>query len=160
MTAVKSATSSDVAAIQRFAQHVYTCQINDENQRRRFLERVYSERSIQRSVDNEATAFYVAHKGDDVIGLAHFGSPLTEECTDRKEIHRLLVHPDYTRQGIGEHFLAAMVAHYKSDLRVRQFFVYVPQVEESRAAFYRKHGYQRLSTQDRDGERYFYFNLP
>jgi ribosomal protein S18 acetylase RimI-like enzyme len=132
----------------------------DDNQRRRFLERVYSERSLQRSIENEATVFYVAHDGEQVVGLAHMGSPLTEECTDRKEIHRLLVHPDFVRQGIGQMFIEAMVAHYKSDLRVRQFFVYVPPTDEARAAFYRKLGYQRLSTQDRDGERYFYYNVP
>lgn len=156
---VRLAAPPDIPAIQQLAHAVYTTGIADEVGRQRRLERLYNPASLSHSIANEATALYLAHTDHEVVGLTHFGSPLLEECANRKEIHRLLVHPAYTRRGTGGQLLQAMVAHHQHQPLVRQFFVYVPAADEARAAFYRRYGFQRLSSQDRDEDRYYYFNV-
>jgi N-acetylglutamate synthase-like GNAT family acetyltransferase len=151
---VRPATPSDIAPIQALADVIYSAQFGDEAQKKRFLERMYSEKSLQRSIANQGTGYYVAIADETLVGLTHFGSPLMDECTDRKEVHRLFVHPRYIRRGIGGQLLVAMTQHYKNDPDVRKFFVYI-QNDSVREAFFGKYGFVHLPEQDKDTERYF-----
>jgi hypothetical protein len=62
------------------------------------LARVYSEESLKRILLNKGVTLLVAEVDGTIAGLCQFGSPLLDDCEDRKEIHRLLIHPDYCRQ--------------------------------------------------------------
>jgi N-acetylglutamate synthase-like GNAT family acetyltransferase len=151
---VRFATFGDIEPIQAFADVIYSAQFSDEAQKKRFLERMYSEKSLQRSIANQGTGYYVAYADDTLVGLTHFGSPLMDECTDRKEVHRLFVHPHYTRRSIGGQLLGAMTQHYKNDPDVQKFFVYI-QNDSVREAFFGKYGFIHHPDQDKDDERYF-----
>lgn len=155
MLKITPATSADVEDIRLFAQAVYDTLMPDARQRQRFLERVYAPASLLRTVENSGLALVVARLDAQVVGLAQAGSPLLEECTDRKELHRLLVLPAHMRQGIGSQMLQHLIAHYKTDAHVRQFFAYVPQADIARQQFLRRNGFQHNPAEDREGETYF-----
>lgn len=152
---VTVATPQDINAIQAFAQIVFSHHIADERKRTRLLERVYSPVSLQRSISNTSANLVVARDGCAVVGLMHFGSPLLEECEDRKEVHRLLVHPTFTRRGVGGQLLAAMHTVYKLEDVVQQFFVCVPASDAILTAFYRKYGFWHDQTRDKDSDHYY-----
>jgi GNAT superfamily N-acetyltransferase len=155
MLTIVPAKPTDVEDISLFAQAAYDAIMPDARQRERFLERVYAPASLLRTIHNSGLALVVARLNTRLVGLAQAGSPLLEECTDGKELHRLLVLPAHIRHGIGSQMLERLITHYKTDQRVRQFFAYVPQADAARQQFMRKNGFQHHPAEDRDGEAYF-----
>jgi ribosomal protein S18 acetylase RimI-like enzyme len=153
--AIQTAQYADIPAIRTFAEEVYVSQYPDERQRRRFLDRVYSESSLKRSIDNSGAHLVIAKDAERVVGVIHYGSPLLEECEERKEVHRLLVHADYTLTEVGSALLQAMTDHYQNDETVEKFFVFVPSSDEARQAFYRTHQFEHYEPLDKDSELYY-----
>jgi ribosomal protein S18 acetylase RimI-like enzyme len=125
----------------------------------RMLERLYSHASLQRSIENEGTTLFVAEQDAKIVGLCQFGSPLIDECEDRKEIHRLIVHPQYQRQGIGTQFIDAIEDELDEDVDIARISVYVNPSDRARIRFYTTLEFHHEMTEDKDDEWYMELEL-
>jgi len=85
------------------------------------------------------------------VGLLNFGAPLFDDCQERKEIYRLYVHPESTRQGIGGALLATMVETLNSTV-VNEVIVYQPLDNAIGRAFYEKYGFVHDELRDKAGD--------
>src|SRR5689334_21900290 len=97
---VRKAEEKDIPAIKNLVKAVL--EESDEETFKRLFKRVYSEEALQKSLRSTGASMILAEMDTKVAGLCQFGSPLIDDCEDRKEIHRLYVHPDYLKEGVGE----------------------------------------------------------
>ncbi|NJR12492.1 GNAT family N-acetyltransferase [bacterium] len=148
---VHAATMNEIEGIQALAQSIYRRQYSDTAQADRLYKRAFSEASLQRAIASPSSWYYTARRDETVLGLFHFGAPLFDDCQERKEIYRLFVHPDATRQGIGGSFLAAMVALLTPTI-VNEVIVYQPLDNAIGRAFYEKYGFVHDPLRDKDNE--------
>lgn len=152
------ATPADIPGIQALAKIVFQQTMaadHDALYIERFLNRVYSENSLKRAFENTGTTFLVAHADETIVGMLQFGSPLFDDCQERKEIHKLYIHPEHCRQGIGGQFIAEMVTRLKATGIVTEVFVYVKADDAVRQQFYGKHGFHHILAQDKQDEQYW-----
>lgn len=159
MTTIRAAREQDIAGIRTLAdaairQTMAATGIEDSAYVDRLLARVYSEDKLRRSIANKKTTLLVADENGAIVGLCQFGSPLLDECEDRKEIHRLLVHPAYCRKGIGGLFIEAIEQSLRGDVVVRRVSVYINPSDIGRLRFFAKHGFYHDQIEDKDGEWY------
>lgn len=155
---LSQATPADIPGIQALAKIVFQQAMaaqHDAVYIERFLQRVYSENSLKRAFANAGTTFLVAHADAGIVGMLQFGSPLFDDCEERNEIHKLYIHPDHTRQGIGGHLLSAMLTRLHATNLVREVFAYVPTGESARQNFYAKHGFEPIAAQAKPDEQYW-----
>ncbi|GEM_PF-2315761 len=148
---IHPAALDEIAGIQAVAQHIYRQQYADATQADRLYKRAFSETSLQRAIGNASSWYYTARTEDTIVGLFHFGSPLLDDCEERKEIYRLYVHPEHTRQGIGGSFIQAMVDILKPSV-VNEVIVYQPLTNTIGAAFYEKYGFVHDPLRDKSGD--------
>jgi ribosomal protein S18 acetylase RimI-like enzyme len=161
---IRKAVEKDIAGIRVLAEatlHQTMAATHLENPAYidRTLERIYSEDKLRRSINSQGTTILVAEKDDKIVGLCQFGSPLIDECEDRKEIHRLLVHPDYCRQGIGTQFVEAVEDELSEDVEVARVSVYVNPSDMARIRFFTTLGFHHEATEDKDDEWYLELEL-
>ena len=161
---IRKATEKDITGIRLLAEatlHQTMAATHLENPAYvdRMLERIYSEETLRRSIATGGTTLLVAEKDGQIVGLCQFGSPLMDECEDRKEIHRLLIHPDYCRQGIGTQFVEAVEDELSEDVEVARISVYVNPVDIARIRFYAALGFHHEMTEDKDDEWYMELEL-
>jgi len=155
MATIRAALENDIAAIQALASVVLRQTATaDSVAVDRMLARVYAQDSLRRSIVAGGTTLLVAEHDDALVGLCQFGSPLIDECEDRKEIHRLLIHPGFCRQGIGGQFVAAVEADLREDVAVARVSVYVHPDDMARIRFFAKQGFHHEAVEDKDGEWY------
>jgi N-acetylglutamate synthase-like GNAT family acetyltransferase len=143
---IRYADEADIPALQALARA--TLPATPENER--LLKRIYSETSLRRSINSESSTLLVAEKDDLLIGMCHFGSPLLDECEDRKEIHRLLIHPDHTNQGIASELLYCIEDDLDEDTVVQRLSVYIDPADKPRLRFFGKHGFHHDQLEDKD----------
>ncbi len=148
---IHPATLEEIPGIQALAQSVYRCQYPDTAQADRLYKRAFSDISLQRAIQNGAAWYYTALAGEAIVGLLNFGAPLFDDCQERKEIYRLYVHPENTRQGIGGALLAAMVETLTPTV-VNEVIVYQPLDNETGRAFYEKYGFKHDLLRDKAGD--------
>jgi len=148
---IHPATLDELPGIQTLAQTVYRQQYTDAAQADRLYKRAFSESSLQRAITNASSWYYTARTEDSIVGLFHFGAPLFDDCQERKEIYRLYVHPDHTRQGIGGGFIQAMVMVLKPTV-VNEVIVYQSLDNTIGAAFYEKYGFVHDLLRDKSGD--------
>lgn len=145
------ATLEELPGIQSLAQSVYHRLYKDAAQAERLYKRAFCETSLQRAITNASSWYYTARKDDRVVGLFHFGAPLFDDCQERKEIYRLYVHPDSTRQGIGGGFIAAMQEVLAPTI-VNEVIVYQALDNTIMHAFYEKYGFRHDPLRDKGAE--------
>jgi ribosomal protein S18 acetylase RimI-like enzyme len=161
---IRKATEQDITGIRHLAEvslHQTMAATHLENPAYvdRVLERVYSEEALRRSISTGGTTLLVAEQDGQIVGLCQFGSPLMDECEDRKEIHRLLIHPDYCRQGIGTRFVEAVEDELSEDVGIARISVYVNPADTGRIRFYAALDFYHEMTEDKDGEWYMELEL-
>lgn len=155
---ITQATPANIPGIQALANMVFRQAMvadHDAAYIERFLQRVYSENSLKRTIENGSTTFLVATTPDTLVGMLQFGSPLFDDCEERKEIHKLYIHPDYTRQGIGGQLLTEMLRQLQATEIVREVFAYVKADDIARQQFYQKYQFGHIPTQDKHDEHYW-----
>lgn len=153
---------TDISAIQALAQAAYQQTLShthDEAAIERFLKRVYSADSLHRTLGSSALFIKTAYRDNQLVGFIQAGSPLLDECLDRKEIHRLLVHPHVQRCGIGGQLLQAILADLRQQPHVTRCSCYVPVADVPRQAFFSKKGFIHLAHEDKDTDQYWERNL-
>lgn len=161
---IRKAVENDIAGIRSLAeatlrQTMAATQIENPTYVERTLERIYSEDRLRRSIKSSGTTLLVAEKDNIIVGLCQFGSPLMDECEDRKEIHRLLVHPDYCRQGIGTQLVEAVEDALSESVDVARVSVYVNPADMARIRFFSTLGFHHEVTEDKDNEWYLELEL-
>lgn len=148
---VHPATLDEIPGIQTLAQSVYHRQYSDAAQADRLYKRAFSEASLQRAIQNGTAWYYTACIDETIVGLLNFGAPLFDDCQERKEIYRLYVHPESTRQGIGGTLLAAMIEALNATA-VNEVIVYQPLDNAIGCAFYEKYGFVHDELRDKAGD--------
>jgi ribosomal protein S18 acetylase RimI-like enzyme len=143
---IRFADEHDIAALQALAHAALPATPANA----RLLKRIYSENSLRRSINSESTTLIVADSGDQLVGMCHFGAPLLDDCEERREIHRLLIHPDYVRQGIASELLWEVEDDVSQDAVVLRLSVYVDPSDKPRLRFYGKHGFHHDQIEDKD----------
>jgi ribosomal protein S18 acetylase RimI-like enzyme len=151
---IATAVNTDIAGIQILAERVYRQEhtATDEAHIQRYLQRVFAPESLARAIGSASAFLLVAHEGTTVVGMCHYGSPLLEDCQERKEIYRLYVLPEYQRQGIGGQLLKHSLKQLRQMGGITEFVVYVPASETARIAFYQKYGFQHVADRDHEGD--------
>lgn len=150
---VRKATEKDIPAIQELVKIVL--KDADEAKFKRLFNRVYSEEALQKSLNSTGATMILAEDEQNLAGLCQFGSPLMDECEDRKEIHRLYVHPDYLKAGSGEALVRAVEAALNQDAKVKRVSVYVnPDTQMDLVRFYAAQGFHHDQIEDKDDEWY------
>ncbi len=150
---VRPAVEQDIAGIQQLAQTVLVAQY-DADRAQRLLQRVYSTGSLTRTLHSEGVSLLVAESGAEIVGVCKYGSPLMDDCEDRKEIHRLFVHPEYMTSGIDSQFLSAIEADLRDEVDVQRISVYIQPDNEAAYDFYVENGFHHEMVEDKDGEWY------
>ena len=150
---VRKAEEKDIPVIQELVKVVLAD--SDEASLKRLFKRVYSEEALQKSLRSTGASMFLAEEGSKLAGLCQFGSPLMDDCEDRKEIHRLYVHPDYLKAGVGEALVKAVEADLKPDVEVKRVSVYVnPDTQMNLVRFYAAQGFHHDQIEDKDDEWY------
>jgi GNAT superfamily N-acetyltransferase len=145
---------ADIPALQALAAQVYRrayAADHDADYIERFLQRMYSTASLQRALHSSAATLLLARLAGQPAGVCHFGAPLFEDCKERQEIHRLYVHPDHCRQGIGGRLVGEMVRRLRAGGVVQECVVYVPPGDIPRRQFYHKMQFRHAAERDQDG---------
>lgn len=151
---IEKATPDHISGIQALAQAVYShdmAKTHPANAIERLLERLYNTASLQRTLNSKGATLLVAHDNDaadTVVGLCHFGSPLLDDCLDRKEIHRLFVHLQRRRAGMGGQLINAMVDVLRAQIGIRRCGVYLAQYDVIGQQFYGKYGFVHQPNED------------
>ena len=153
MITIRPAESNDIEAIRTIAKLNLKASIDDA-QLERLMDRVYSHESLQRAVESTSSMMFVAQIEDTVVGVCNFGAPLLDECEDIREIHRLFVHPDYTRQGVGTEFIYAIEDEIDIEACTQAIIVYVAPSDTPRLNFYLVNEFNHEATEDKDGMWY------
>ena len=162
MVTIRPAQHEDIDAIRDIAERnlrLTTAGIEDPNYVERMMKRVYSEDSLKRAVETASSEMIVAIEDEQVVGVCNFGAPLLDECEDIREIHRLLIHPDYTRQGIGSAFIDEIETCIDEEACIQSIIVYVNPSETPRLHFYLNNGFEHEATEDKDGMWYMELSL-
>jgi N-acetylglutamate synthase-like GNAT family acetyltransferase len=150
---VRKAEEKDIPAIQNLVRAVL--EESDEAALKRLFNRVYSEEALQKSLRSTGASMILAEVDSKVAGLCQFGSPLIDDCEDRKEIHRLYVHPDYLKEGVGEALVKAVEADLNADAAIKRVSVYVnPETQMTMVRFYAAQGFHHDQIEDKDDEWY------
>jgi N-acetylglutamate synthase-like GNAT family acetyltransferase len=150
---VRKAEEKDIPAIQELVKAVLA--ESDSASLKRLFSRVYSQEALQKSLRSPGASMILAEGEDKLAGLCQFGSPLMDDCEDRKEIHRLYVHPDYLKAGAAEALLKAVEADLKPDVEVKRVSVYVnPDKQPAMLRFYAAQGFHHDQIDDKDDEWY------
>lgn len=150
---VRKAEEKDIPAIQELVKVVLAD--SDEATQKRLFKRVYSEEALQKSLRSTGASMILAEAEDTLAGLCQYGSPLMDDCEDRKEIHRLYVHPDYLKAGAGEALVKAVEDALNSDAKVKRVSVYVnPDTQMALVRFYAAQGFHHDQIEDKDDEWY------
>ena len=153
---ITEATASDVLGIQNVMQaswqSVYADLLSEEHIART-LRRSFSEAALARSVNHAGATYLVAWVDGEIRGMCHYGSPLLDDCENRKALYSVYVHPDWWQQGIGTALLDVMEAHLRPQ-RVTDVFTYVDARNTLASTFFTRHGFVHLPDDDRDGELY------
>jgi N-acetylglutamate synthase-like GNAT family acetyltransferase len=150
---VRKAEEKDIPAIQALVKAVLAD--NDEAALKRLFQRVYSEEALQKSLRSTGASMILAEAEGILAGLCQFGSPLIDDCEDRKEIHRLYVHPDYLKAGAGEALVKAVEDDLNADAEVKRVSVYVnPDSQMPLVRFYAAQGFHHDQIEDKDDEWY------
>jgi ribosomal protein S18 acetylase RimI-like enzyme len=158
---ITAATPADIPGIQALAHAVYRQMyptLDDATLERRF-QRIFAAASLERAITADSAWMLVAREGEQVVGLAHFGSPLMDDCQERKEIFKFYIQPDLQRRGIGTWLLKEIVFRLRQTQVVDECMVYVPEEDTVRLSFYQKNDFRHLATSDRDKEWYLVRSL-
>lgn len=150
---VRRAVLDDIAGIQSLARLAHI-QTPGNVAQLRFFERVYSTESLTRSIQNRGAHLLVAINDDQIVGMCGFGSPLLDECEDRKEIHRLFVLPERAREGIGGRLIEGVVTALRDEPMVRRVSIYVNRHDAARLAFFKKYGFTHQPAEDQGSDYY------
>lgn len=155
---VRRAVLTDIPGIQSLARlvHIHT---PDNAAQVRFFERIYSTESLTRSIQNRGANLLIAVSDGQIVGLCGFGSPLMDECEDRKEIHRLFVLPERAREGIGGRLIEGVVMALRAEPMVRRVSIYVNRYDSARLAFFKKYGFVHIPTEDQGSDYYLEHQL-
>jgi ribosomal protein S18 acetylase RimI-like enzyme len=151
---INEAAETDIAGMQTLAEEYFRQAFaadHDEAYISRFLNRVYSEASLKRAIQSDGATFLVARDDDGIVGLCNFGSPLLDDCRERKEIFRLFVHPQRCRQGTGGKLIAETVKRLGQTGIVNECIVYVETADTIRQNFYQKYKFRHQPARDTDG---------
>lgn len=150
---VRKAEEKDIPAIQELVKAILA--ENDEASLKRLFKKVYSEEALQKSLRSTGASMILAEDEGKLAGLCQFGSPLMDDCEDRKEIHRLYVHPDYLKAGAGEALVKAVEDDLKPDVEVKRVSVYVnPDKQMAMVRFYAAQGFHHDQIEDKDDDWY------
>lgn len=153
MITIRTAEVTDIEAIRIIAELNLKAN-TDEAQLERLMNRVYSHESLERAVESTSSMMIVAVTNNQVIGICNFGAPILDECEDIREIHRLFVHPDYTRQGVGTEFIYSIEDEIDIEACTQAIIVYVDPVDRPRLNFYLVNDFNHEATEDKDGMWY------
>lgn len=158
---ITDAALPDIPGIQALAAVVYRQMYSeqDETTLSRRIQRIFSTDSLQRAISSDSAWMLVAREGEQVVGLAHFGSPLIDDCQERKEIYKFYIHPDFVRQGIGGKLVKEVAKRLRQTQTVNECMVYVSDEDTARLNFYQKNGFRHVTTSDRDQEWYLVKNV-
>lgn len=148
---IRKATENDIIGIQALA--------HATNQPPRTIEQLYSDESLQLAVNSTARTLLVADDNGVIVGLCGFGTPLLEDCEDIRQIHRLLVHPDYTLDEVGNLFLDTVIETIDEEMCVQQVAVYVRYKDRARVKFYLSNEFHHEATEDMGDEWYLVLDL-
>ena len=150
---VRPANANDIPAIQSVAQAVLSAQ-HSADRAQRLMQRVYATDSLTRTLKSDGVTLLVAESGSEIIGVCKYGSPLMDECEDRKEIHRLFVHPAYDTYQIAHQFLQAIEADLRDTVDVQRVSIYIQPDDDAAYEFYTEQGFHHEMVEDKDGEWY------
>jgi len=91
------------------------------------LARTFSTEGLTRNLASDDITLLVAETTQQIVGFCSYGTPVLDDCDceDLIEIHRLFVHPDYRRQGIGEAFIDALEDSLNEQAGVQRVSAYV-----------------------------------
>ncbi|MCA9914389.1 MAG: GNAT family N-acetyltransferase [Anaerolineae bacterium] len=149
---VRRLEASDIPGLQQLATDVLRTQ--QPAAAERIVARVYSTESLQRTLSNTGVTLLLAIEVEQVVGCCRFGSPLFDDCLDRKEIHTLLVHPSADFVPIAAALLQSVEAHLRELPHVKRVSVYVDPAEADLIGFYGTKGYKHQPKEDTDGMWY------
>jgi ribosomal protein S18 acetylase RimI-like enzyme len=145
---IRSATSSDVAAVRDLARASLTASYApalDGDTIEAAVEGWYSEDAVSTAVAEDRTVMLLATDGADVVGFAK--GVVVGRREPVGEIHWLHVHPDSRGQGIGTDLLDRIESEL-ADYGAERFAGFTLAVNEEGAAFYEHHGYERANSRE------------
>lgn len=151
--AARRAIPDDADAIHEFASRIVRAEMANTHPAsaiERFISRVYAPDSIRRSIESEGSQILLAFVDAQIVGLCTVGSPLMDDCEDRKEIHRLLIDPAHDFNAVGAALLAAVENQFNEDADVWRISVYVSPDDAARVRFFAKMGFHHELVEDKD----------
>lgn len=149
----RPAAVQDIPGIQALASAVLHQQHPPETAER-MLARLYFTESLERALANNGVALLVALDGARIAGYCKYGSPLFDDCLDRKEIHALLAEAGSETGRIADGLLAEAEARLAAEPLVQRLSVYVEPANEFWLTIYGERGYQHKPAEDTEGMWY------
>jgi len=146
---VRVSHPGDVAAVQRVANAAWHTAYDDvlgADLVDRVLEEWYEDAAVEAGITHDAQDFFVAERGEDVIGYAHVGPHPPRRV---HQLYRLYVHPGEWRQGTGRQLLAE-VEQALYDRDVQRYEVEVLADNEVGIAFFEATGFERVERSERE----------
>lgn len=137
---IRPATLADVNGITEVARHTWDvtyAQSVAPHNRRRFLDRAYTPRSLREAISRERVWFFVALQGETVLGFAQY----VRRSDGQGELVRIYVHPDHQRHGIGRGFLAIGLAEMVAS-GIDRCYVSAEANNAAARAFYERFGFR------------------
>ncbi len=131
------ADASGIAAVARVTWNATYAQSIAAHNRRQLLDRAYSPEAVRASIEREPDWFYVAIRGQQVVGFAQF----LRRFDGDGELMRVYVHPDHQRRGIGRTFLKSGLAALAA-AGIGQCYVSVEMDNSPARAFYERFGFR------------------
>ncbi len=131
------ADAPGIAAVARVTWDATYRQSIAAHNRRQFLDRAYSLEAVRASIEREPDWFYVAARGQQVVGFAQF----LRRFDGNGELVRIYVHPDHQRQGIGRAFLKSGLAAL-AEAGIDRCYVSVEMDNSPARAFYERFGFR------------------
>lgn len=157
---IRLATSGDVGAVQRVAEHSWEHDYPDILSRESIVEGVhewYSEERLDDEFDRSDAAVLVADRQGEVVGFVHAAWADGADGPSREgDVLRVYVDPDHRGKAVGSALLETAVATlFERDVeRIRAM---VLAENDPGKAFYRSHGFEREEGSNETeiaGERY------
>jgi len=146
---VRVAHPGDVESVQRVAKaawHAAYGEVLGADVVDQVLAEWYDDGAIEAGITHDAQDFFVAERGDEVVGYAHVGPHPPRRI---HQLYRLYVHPDEWRNGIGRQLLAEVEqALYDRDVTLYEAEVLADNTIG--VAFYESTGFERADTSERD----------
>lgn len=152
---IREATVADIPAVAELAIKTYRdafCRIYAPEDLERRLRDTRSEKYFAQTM--KTNKVLVAEEGGLLVGYAEFGVAdiaYPGITKDDMELHRLYVHEDYQRKGIGRALLDAAFAHPEMQ-GANRVFLDVLKENERAIRFYQNYGFTDTGSKDVEGD--------